>query len=188
MQYYPVASKNNKIISVGNSLIYTVKKDYIPTQKIEFSGNKKYTENMRIEGKLRNILADNSTSSQDKLEKILNYFSEDIFNNEDIRNILYLLKSNKTFFIKLINILRNRGYYHKELWSFGFHHKDEQAIKEFLSTVQSLKLELGYDFESKLYTYNDINDAKLQRKQAVEKNTYIPKPIENCCNKINIFL
>ena len=161
MQYYPVASQNNKIISVGNSLIYTVKKDYIPTQKIEFSGNKKYTENMRIEGKLRNILADNSTSSQDKLEKILNYFSEDIFNNEDIRNILYLLKSNKTFFIKLINILRNRGYYHKELWSFGFHHKDEKSISEYLSINNQIIQDLTYDFKSKLYSYQEINDARI---------------------------
>ena len=161
MQYYPVASQNNKIISVGNSLIYTVKKDYIPTQKIEFSGNKKYTENMRIKGKLRNILADNSNSSQDKLEKILNYFSEDIFNNEDIRNILYLIKSNKTFFIKLINILRNRGYYHKELWSFGFHHKDEKSISEYLSINNEIIQDLTYDFKSKLYSYQEINDARI---------------------------
>ena len=34
-QYYPVASKNNKIISIGNSLVYKVKKGNIPNQKIE---------------------------------------------------------------------------------------------------------------------------------------------------------
>ena len=30
-QYYPIASQNNKIISIGNSLIYRVKREYIPS-------------------------------------------------------------------------------------------------------------------------------------------------------------
>ena len=161
MQYYPVASQNNKIISVGNSLVYKVKKEYIPIQKVEISGNKKYAKDMRIEGKLRNILADDSITSEDKLEKILNYFRNDIFNDEDIENILYLLKNNKTFFLDLINTLRNRGYYHEDVWSFGFHHKDEKSISEYLSINEKIIDDLGYDFKSKLYTYKEFNDAKL---------------------------
>ncbi len=160
-QYYPVASKNNKIISIGNSLIYKVKKEYTPNQKIEISENQKYSNDMRVEGKLRNILANDSITSENKIEKILNYFKNDIFNDEDIKNILYLLKNNNKFFLDLINTLRKRGYYNEEVWSFGFHHKDENSIKDYLSVKEEFIKDLGYDFQSKLYAYSDINNAKI---------------------------
>ena len=161
MQYFPVASQNNKIISLGNSLIYKVKKEYTPIYKAEISDNDKYEKDRRNEGKLRNILADNNISSENKLDKILDYFKKDIFNEEDINNILYLLKNDKEFFIKLIKVLRNRGYYNEKVWSFGFYHKEEESIIEYLSINNDLINNLGYDFKSKLYSYNDINDAKL---------------------------
>ena len=159
-QYHPVACKNSKVISVGTGLNYNVKKEYVPAKKAEIVENNKYAKDMRVEGKLRNILSDDSIEPKHKLANILKYFENDIFNDEDISNVLYLLK-NKDFYNKLINILRNRGYYHNIVWSFGFHHKDEQAIKEFLSTVNSLKTDLGFDFESSLYSYSDIDDAKI---------------------------
>ena len=159
-QYYPVASQNNVIISIGNSLVYKVKKEYFPIQKIEsYENNSKYSKDMKIEGKLRNILADGSISSEDKLPKILNYFKKDIFDKEDIINILYLLKNNKKFFLEIINTLRNRGYYDENIWSFAFLHKDEKSIKEYLSVNKDLIQDLGYDFKSTLYSYNEINDA-----------------------------
>ena len=160
-QYHPVACKNSNIISVGNSLIYDVKKEYIPSKKSEIIENNKYAKDMRIDGKLRNILSDDSIDSKNKLNNIINYFANDIFNDEDIRNVLYLLKNDKDFYNKLINTLRNKGYYNNIVWSFGFHHKDEQAIKEYLSTNNTLKNDLGYDFKSSLYSYNEINDAKI---------------------------
>ena len=160
-QYHPVACKNSKIISVGTSLSYNVKKEYIPSKKNEIVENNKYAKDMRIEGKLRNILSDDSIESKHKLTNILKYFEKDIFNDEDISNILYLLKNDKDFYNKLIQILRKRGYYNNKVWSFGFHHKDEQAIKEYLSTIESLKRDLGYDFESSLYSYNELDDAKI---------------------------
>ena len=116
---------------------------------------------MRIEGKLRNILSDDSCSSKDKHDNILKYFQNDIFNDEDISNVLYLLKDDKDYYYKFIKTLRERGYYHNKVWAFGFHHKDEQAIKEYLNTVNSLKQDLGYDFESSLFSYNEIDDAKI---------------------------
>ena len=161
IQYYPVASQNNKIISFGNSLLYKVKKEFIPNQKnliIEYS---KYSKDMRIEGKLRNILSNEALSSEDKLEKILSYFKNDIFNDEDINNILYLLKNNENFFLDLINALRSRGYYNEVVWAFGFHHKDEKSIMEYLSVNEEIFNDLGYDFKSKLYSYNEIDDAKI---------------------------
>jgi len=158
-QYHPVACKNSKVISVGTGLSYNVKKEYIPSKKAEVVENNKYAKDMRVEGKLRNILSDDSIELKHKLANILKYFENDIFNDEDITNVLYLMKD-KDFYSKFISILRNRGYYHNIIWGFGFHHKDEQTIKEFLSTVNSLKQDLGYDFESKLYSYSDIDDAK----------------------------
>ena len=159
-QYHPVACKNSKVISAGAGLIYDVKKEYIPSKKNEVVENNKYAKDMRIEGKLRNILSDDSIELKHKLANILKYFEIDIFNEEDISNVLYLMKD-KDFYNKFISILRKRGYYHNIVWGFSFHHKDEQAIKEFLSTVNELKKDLGYDYESKLYSYSDINDAKI---------------------------
>ena len=160
-QYHPVACKNSKVISVGTGLSYNVKKEYVPSKKAEIVENNKYAKDMRVEGKLRNILSDDSIEPKHKLANILKYFENDIFNDEDISNILYLLKNDKDFYNKLINILRNRGYYHNVVWGFGFHHKDELAIKEYLSTIESLKRDLGFDFESSLYSYNEIDDAKI---------------------------
>ena len=160
-QYHPVACKNNKIISVGTGLTYVVKKEYIPSKKVEIVENNKYAKDMRIEGKLRNILSDDSLDFKNKLANILKYFENDIFNDEDIQNILYLLKNDKDFYLKLIKILRKRGYYDSTLWGFSFHHRDEKGIKEYLKGVTELKQKLGYDFESTLYSYSDINDAKI---------------------------
>ena len=158
-QYHPVAYKNSKIISVGNGLNYNVKKEYIPSKKVEVIENNKYAKDMRIEGKLRNILSDDSIELKQKLVNILKYFENDIFNDEDISNILYLMKD-KDFYNQFISILRKRGYYNNIVWGFGFHHKDEKAIKEYLSTNNDLKRDLGYDFQSNLYSYSEINDAK----------------------------
>ena len=116
---------------------------------------------MRVDGKLRNILSDDSVDSKDKLTNIINYFNNDIFNEEDIRNVLYLLKNDKDFYFKFINTLRNRGYYNHNVWSFAFHHKDEKGIKEYLKTNNNIKNDLGYDFKSSLYSYNEIDDAKI---------------------------
>jgi hypothetical protein len=99
-QYHPVACKNSVIISVGNNLTYEVKKEYIPPKKIEIVENNKYAKDMRIDGKLRNILSDDSIDSKTKLNNILNYFTKNVFNDEDIDNILYLLKMIKSFILK----------------------------------------------------------------------------------------
>ena len=160
-QYHPVACKNSVIISVGNSLSYDVKKEYIPSKKNEVIENNKYAKDMRVEGKFRNILSDDSLDFKTYSNNIINYFINDIFNDEDVRNILYLLKNDKEFYSKLIDTLRKRGYYHPNVWAFSFHHKDEKGIKEFLATNNSIKIDLGYDFKSSLYSYNEIDDAKL---------------------------
>ena len=68
---------------------------------------------------------------------------------------------NKQFFHELINTLRNRGYYDEHVWSFGFYHKDEKAIIEYLSGNENIIKDLGFGFESKLYSYSDINDALI---------------------------
>ena len=160
-QYHPLAFKNSNIISIGNSLLYEVKKEYIPSKRNEIVENNKYSKDMRIDGKLRNILSDDTVDSKNKISNILNYFNNDIFNDEDIDNVLYLLKNNKEFYYNFILALRNSGYYNNKVWSFSFHHRDEEGIKEYLCTKDDLKNDLGYDFTSSLYSYTDIDDAKI---------------------------
>ena len=160
-QYHPLAYKNSDIISVGNGLIYNVKKEYTPSKKSEIIENNKYAKYMRIEGKLRNILSDDTIEKKVKINKILNYFKYDIFNDEDLYYILYLLKEDKTFYNDLIFLLRKKGYYNNKVWSLSLYHKDEKGIKEYLSTKTNLKNDLGYDFKSSLYSYSDLDDATI---------------------------
>ena len=158
-QYHPLACENINIISVGNSLLYEVKKEYIPSKSCEVIEDNKYAKDMRVEGKLRNILSDDNIESQDKLNNILNYFNDDIFDEIDINNVLYLLKKNKQFYTDFISALRNCGYYRDEVWSFAFYHKDEEGIKEYLCNNNEFINDLGYDYKSSLYSYTDIDDA-----------------------------
>ena len=160
-QYHPVACENSNIISAGTFLTYEVKKEYTPSKKKEIIENDKYSKDMRVEGKLINILSDDSVNLKDKLIKIINYFTYDIFNEVDINNVLYLLKDNKDFYYEFIKTLRKRGFYHHNVWSFCFHHRDEMAIKEYLSTNIDIINDLGYDFKSNLYSYNDSDDSKI---------------------------
>ena len=114
---------------------------------------------MRIEGKLTNILSE-EIDSKTKIDNILNYFSNDIFDDNDISDVLYLLKD-KEFYTKFISILRDFGYYKDTVWKFAFYHKDEEGIKEYLSSNYKLIADLGYKFKSSLYSYSDIQDEKL---------------------------
>ena len=160
-QYHPLACKNSNIISIGNSLLYDVKKEYIPSKKSEIVENNKYAKDMRIDGKLRNILSDDTVDSKKKLNNILDYFTNDIFNDEDVGNVLYLLKNNKDFYFQFISALRDSGYFSNKVWGFAFHHKDEEGIKEYLCRKEDFKIHLGYDYKSSLYSYSDIDDAKI---------------------------
>ena len=161
-QYHPLACENSNIISVGNSLLYEVKKEYIPSKQCEVIEDNKYAKDMRVEGKLRNILSDDNVDSQEKLNNIINYFNNDIFDEEDIDNVLYLLKKNKSFYTNLISALRDSAYYTNKVWSFAFYHKDEEGIKEYLSNNNDLISDLGYDYKSSLYSYTDIDNAKVR--------------------------
>ena len=160
-QYHPLACKNSNIISIGNSLLYEVKKEYTPSKKSEIIENNKYAKDMRIDGKLVNILSDDTIDSKKKLNNIINYFTNDIFDDEDVDDVLYLLKDNKDFYLKFISALRDSGFYNDKVWAFAFHHKDEEGIKEYLGRKEELKADLGYDFKSSLFSYSDLDDAKI---------------------------
>ena len=50
---------------------------------------------------------------------------------------IYWLCKDKSFWKDCINILRDRGYYIPRIWTYGFMHKDEQTIKEYLEIIDS---------------------------------------------------
>lgn len=43
-------------------------------------------------------------------------------------SILWMLKD-KSFYDKVIKILRERKFYHQNVWSFGYHHNDIVTIR-----------------------------------------------------------
>ena len=188
-QYHPIACKNGIIISVGNVLEYLVKSEYTPSKKIEnLQENNKYAKDLHIDGKLRNILSDDSVENDKKLENILEYFKNDVINDEDITNILYLLVKDKDFYNKFIEILKKRGYYDRRVWSIGFDYKDENAVKEFLSINNEIKNQVGIHFKSKLFSTSEIDEFENQHLEYMplynaRKHPFGDKKQANIANK-----
>ena len=64
---------------------------------------------------------------------------------------LYWLLTDKTFFQELIKLLREQRRFEPEVWAFSLLHKtDEVTLKEYFDSLDNIKKQLGYWFESEL--------------------------------------
>jgi hypothetical protein len=72
---------------------------------------------------------------------------------------MYWMLDDPKFCLKVIEILRERRIFDGTTWQYGFKHKDEKAIKEYLvSSDVDFTKRLGNYFESSLITLNDENN------------------------------
>jgi len=109
----PNVSKRGKVVAVGNAT------------EVEVKLEKTYAT-------LETLSAVLSKGSQ---EDVLNFArTKNIWNRKVFDfNAIYWLLLQKEFFLKFIEILRERKYYDATVWQFGFYHKDIPTIKEYFA-------------------------------------------------------
>ena len=64
--------------------------------------------------------------------------------------MLWMLKD-KSFFLKVVDVLRSRGLYYSDIWQYCIYHKcDERALTEYINISCQHFFNLGTFFQSKL--------------------------------------
>ena len=109
----PNVSKRGKVVAVGKVI------------EVEVKLEKTYAT-------LETLSAVLTKGSQ---EDVLNFArTKNIWNRKVFDfNAIYWLLLEKDFFLKFIEILRERKYYDSIAWQFGFHHKDVRTVKEYFA-------------------------------------------------------
>ena len=152
-QYHPVATKEANIISIGESFSYHVKESVSFDKKTDKEDDLK-KKKLYDPNKLKEII-----SKGDKKD-IIKYFENEPYNQDDIKNILWLLKD-KDFYSSLIKILREKGTLYQDVWAFGFFHYDEKVISEYLNLRKDIKTRLGPEFNSSLISNSNLDASSL---------------------------
>jgi len=77
-----------------------------------------------------------------------------------VGDMLWMLKD-QAFFQKVIEVFRQKCFYSESVWQFGFLHRDESVVREYLTKSQtSLQRWLGQEFASKLVSHHNEEEAK----------------------------
>ena len=72
----------------------------------------------------------------------------------DVSRIAWRL-TKEPFFTSVIEILRSRHIFNRAIWSWAFTHKNVQAVREFLESVNNLVDLCGYSISSSIITIDD---------------------------------
>ena len=140
MQYPPNVAIDGIVVAKGENLTYDV------VESISII-SKESLDSILITGSKKDIL--------DFFENCENIKST------DIDKVLWLLKE-RDFFAEFIDILRKKGIYNYSTWSFGFYHKDEKTVKEFLDLDNSVKEAVGPKFQSTLLKIDETNNYNIK--------------------------
>ena len=109
----------------------------------------------RISKKLETI---DQILAQGSKDDVLNFVSQKNILNKKIfkfQDIYYLLKD-KQFYLKFIEILKNRKIFDENTWSFSIYHNDIASFKEFINSPEIIKI-----FKSKFrYFSNELLKVK----------------------------
>ena len=71
-----------------------------------------------------------------------------------VRELYFLMKQDKTFWLKAIDILRKRKCFDRIAWSLAFFHGDSETLKEFMNNEKNFKKRFGSHFRSGLLEIN----------------------------------
>ena len=93
-------------------------------------------------------------------EDVWDYLCSHALNEIDWKVLRWRLRD-KTFYLQLINLLRQRGYYNASLWAYGPYFDLARETGEYLSTSKSLDW-LGMTFTSPLITLNPAVENLFQ--------------------------
>ena len=71
------------------------------------------------------------SGSIDKVEEFLKERNLRDSNVFDINQLLGLLR-NKDFYTRIVKVLKQKGFYDKNVWKYSLHHNEESEIREYL--------------------------------------------------------
>eukprot|EP00330_Aristerostoma_sp_ATCC50986_P000572 CAMPEP_0114597526 /NCGR_PEP_ID=MMETSP0125-20121206/19815_1 /TAXON_ID=485358 ORGANISM="Aristerostoma sp., Strain ATCC 50986" /NCGR_SAMPLE_ID=MMETSP0125 /ASSEMBLY_ACC=CAM_ASM_000245 /LENGTH=310 /DNA_ID=CAMNT_0001802183 /DNA_START=3781 /DNA_END=4712 /DNA_ORIENTATION=+ len=123
------------------------------------------------------ILSQGSEADLLDFVKNKNIWDSNVFT---FNNIWWLLKE-KSFYDKLIAILRDRKKFDSITWGYGFLHNDEQAIKEYLKTAKD-----NYQFNNIQYLNSSL--LSINRRSLREYHPYVNPRVHLLANEKNQIL
>jgi hypothetical protein len=85
---------------------------------------------------------------------VLQYLKSNNLNRLDLTRIAFRLK-NKSFFQKLIALLKSRQFFHEVLWSYGIYHQEVAVIADYIAH-SNFANQCGMYIDSPLLTLNPI--------------------------------
>jgi len=157
----PNVSKRGKVIAIGQR------------SEIEVKAQKTYTS-------LETLSAVLTKGSQ---EDVLNFArTKNIWNPKvfDFNAIYWLLKE-ESFFLKFIEILRDRRYFDPLVWRFGFLHNDIPTIQEYLASDPLNPI-------SKNFQYISSSLLKVDQLKLLEYHPYINQRVHLLADSKNRIL
>ncbi len=93
------------------------------------------------------------------------------------QQILWMLKD-KSIFEKMINLMKDRGYFSQQIWQYGFLHNDVKIVQEYLYSKKnqnpnSSKLNIFeyYPYYS-MRSHKFLNENKTSIRNVEFKQTY----------------
>jgi len=157
----PNVSKRGKVVAVGKVIEVEVKLE-------------------KIYATLETLSAVLTKGSQ---EDVLNFArTKNIWNRKVFDfNAIYWLLLEKNFFLKFIEILRERKYYDPIVWQFGFHHKDIRTIKEYFAAHPENRL-------AQETQYLSSSILEVDKLQLLEYNPFINQRVHLLADSKNRIL
>jgi hypothetical protein len=96
----------------------------------------------------------NYVSQHGSNQDVMEYLNNNNLNRIALEKTAFRMKD-KSFFHKVIDLLRNRQFFNPVLWSYGIYHQDEGVINEFLSQSHLAK-KCGMYIDSPVLKINPI--------------------------------
>ncbi|KAL4437870.1 hypothetical protein ABPG74_001041 [Tetrahymena malaccensis] len=128
--YRSNASRNGVIIAQANEIAPIVVKQFNEIKKME---------------NLSDILNNGSKEDILKFAKTQNLHDTQAFN---VSKILYIIQSDKQFFLSFLEILREQGIFNRTVWEYSLFHNYEQGVLELLNNQEFRKNRMVYQYQN----------------------------------------
>ncbi|KAL4487468.1 hypothetical protein ABPG72_006988 [Tetrahymena utriculariae] len=128
--YRSNASRNGVIIAQANEIAPIVVKQFNEIKKME---------------NLSDILNNGSKEDILKFAKTQNLHDTQAFN---ISKILYIIQSDKQFFLSFLEILREQGIFNRIVWEYSLFHNYEQGVLELLNNQEFRKHRMVQQYQN----------------------------------------
>jgi hypothetical protein len=94
-------------------------------------------------------------SQSGSAEDVLNYLSSKNLHQTNLDKIAFRM-GNKSFFLKVVNLLERRHVYNHTLWSYGIKHDVVSVVREYLQHADGFVQQCGTSIDSPLVTIDPV--------------------------------